>query len=134
MNSEGHRPPPVEEHWMRELWSAGTTTRDELREMISQISEDRYCASWRHGVEFSLWDEVLDLEASGPPPWHPRQEHWEWQPATIRRLLDLAKMLDGWWTWRPGAHDPEFVSLDEWKRIYAHRQAEKQAPQRDGRQ
>ena len=33
-----------------------------LKKLMSAISEERWCAGWMHGLEYTLWDMVTGVE------------------------------------------------------------------------
>ena len=80
-----------------------------LRECMSDLSEDCWCAEWLSGCEVALWEMAQK----------PDVDH-EWGDGTVsaedtedlRRLSDKAR---GWWRWDDDAGGPVFVPLDAWK-------------------
>ena len=75
--------------------------------LMSGISEECWCAGWLSGLEFDLWDAVMNAN-TGRLRMTTRQ-------ATLLRLL--SEECDGWWRWSDRTENTEFVSLDEWKAI-----------------
>lgn len=82
----------------------------ELYELMSDISEDLYCAGWMSGNELRLWQAITD----------PNDDRCygmglieEWQ---INRMRELSEQTGGWWVWED---DAAFISVDEWKRRLA---------------
>ena len=81
-----------------------------LRDYMSWLSEEAYCAGWIMGLEFDLWSMVV----RGPR----RYGHLEVDPATIERLSELAARCGGWVRWSAEANAEKFVPAAEWDRIY----------------
>ena len=83
-----------------------------LREMMSDISEDCWCAGWMSGLEFLLWEAVSTGDAGS----------WARHGVTIEHIAKLQRMSDvlgGWVMWDDGLRDERFVPIDEWLDIYA---------------
>lgn len=81
-----------------------------LRHLMSEISEDHYCAGWLIGLEFRLWRIVL----GGPPKFG----FDDVSPERIADLERLSKKCGGWIVWSEGCGEV-FVPMDEWQRMYA---------------
>ncbi len=93
-----------------------------LRDLMSDTSEEHYCAGWLMGLEYSLWA----MCENGPTRWglgHVEQ-------GTIDELLRLSAAAGGWWVWHDGDDSNAetedtfcsgelFVPIDEWKKMYA---------------
>ncbi len=84
-----------------------------LASLMSEISEDCWCASWLTGLGFSLWERT---QYGGPSAWG----QGEVNASHLNRLLDLAVKAGGWWHW-PQVYDGlsyigelTFYALDEW--------------------
>ena len=75
--------------------------------LMSGISEEFWCAGWLIGLEFDLWNAAANAKYG--------------QGAITERQVTLLRLLseecDGWWHWRDGADNPEFVRLNEWREI-----------------
>lgn len=83
--------------------------KDALVSLMSDISEDCYCAGWMSGLESDLWARMVgDL-----PPAYGQSEVAK---DDLNRLRELSNMAGGFWVWNDGN---EFVSLDFWRREYA---------------
>jgi len=64
-----------------------------LGELISQVSEDCYCAGWLGGAEYSVPELCRRALASGrSQPWG----HGVVTPALAKTLCDLADQLGHW--------------------------------------
>jgi hypothetical protein len=83
-----------------------------LAELMSDISEECYCAGWMMGLEYALWDMVL-----GGSRRYGQSEASEEQVAEMRRLSERA---GGWVRWQDDVGEV-FVPLDEWVAEYASR-------------
>jgi len=76
--------------------------------LMSGISEEYWCASWLHGLEFDLWKAATDAN-------YGRGRISERQ---AKLLQLLSEECDGWWHWKESeADNPKFVSLVEWQEI-----------------
>lgn len=83
----------------------------ELYELMSDISEDCYCAGWMHGNEFRLWQAITDPKDDRR---YGQSDIEEWQ---VNRLRELSEQTGGWWVWEED--NRAFISLDEWRRRLA---------------
>lgn len=101
-----------------------TDRQTELYELMSDISEDCWCAGWMSGNEFSLWCLVSNPSAS-------RQYG---QRAICERdrsrLAALAKEIGGWVYWHDDEYEPtlpraewgpRFIAMDAWPARYERR-------------
>jgi len=85
-----------------------------LRDVMSGLSEEHYCAGWLHGLEFMLWDACQTDE--------PCMFGWSVvDVAEVAELRRLSKKSGGWWRF-DDEHGETFVTMDEWQvRYEAHR-------------
>ena len=83
--------------------------RKELAELMSDISEEAYCAGWMQDLEFVLWS-ALD---SGPTEYGRTFICSE----KINRLKVLSKKIEGWIFFDDKLGE-KFITLQEWKIIY----------------
>jgi hypothetical protein len=81
-----------------------------LRDYMSWLSEEAYCAGWMIDLEFDLWTSVI----RGPRPYG----RLELDSTIAERLRELAARCGGWVRWSAEAKAEEFVSVVEWERIY----------------
>jgi GNAT superfamily N-acetyltransferase len=91
-----------------------TLAQSELAELMSDISEDQYCAGWLTGLEYDLWAllQSSDAERVGAfSSTHPRD---------IRRLRELSAATNGWIAWVDHT-DPNLkhMPLDTWEAHYS---------------
>jgi len=77
-----------------------------LRDVMSDISEDCYCAGWLTGLEFMLWGAVV-----GGEPFHFGMGRVE--SSDIAELRRLSEKCGGWWRF-DDEHGEVFVPIDEW--------------------
>jgi hypothetical protein len=94
----------------------------QLRDLMSEISEDMYAAGWLAGLEYSLWALVL-----GEPDVCFSAEALV--PGQLDDLRRLSAELGGWARWSdepvtdarrsPCPTGPVFVPMAEWVDLYA---------------
>lgn len=91
------------------------TPRYALRHLMSDLSEEAYCASWHFDTEFALWELIQGdrdawMRLSGNDP-------------RIAELRRLHEETGGWWRYNDDLDDgwgaPEFIATDHWRDIYA---------------
>jgi ribosomal protein S18 acetylase RimI-like enzyme len=91
-----------------------TLAQSELAELMSDISEDQYCAGWLTGLEYDLWAllQSSDAERVGAfSSTHPRD---------IRRLRELSAVTNGWIVWADHADpDLQHMPLEQWEAHYS---------------
>lgn len=73
-----------------------------LEALISQISEDRWCAGWLTDIEHLLWDD-----AAGTEPRHCTAD----EPAELRLL---SERCGGWVAWESVAAEPRRIPMPDW--------------------
>ncbi len=76
-----------------------------LRELMSDISEDHYCAGWLMGLEYRLFDAAYAGDDFGFGLTHNE----------LSKLITLSQQCQGWWVFEG------FVDFDEWLPMYAQR-------------
>lgn len=90
------------------------TYADQLREHMSELSEEHWCAGWLSGLGRQLW-RALDPET--------RPERWGLAPLSdddLATLRHLSESAGGWWYIPEGSQwPPEFVPLERWREIAA---------------
>lgn len=83
------------------------TPFEELRRIISRFSERKWCAGWRHDVEYIVWEDINNAgflsDLTG-------KERF--------RINELHELLQGWVRWDDNLKDEVFVPLDEWIVLY----------------
>lgn len=84
----------------------------ELCKLMSDISEDCYCAGWMDGNEYRLWTAVTD----------PNDDRAYGQDVIdtndIARLRTLSGSLGGWIVCSDDDYELYFVPIEEWKARY----------------
>lgn len=89
--------------------------------LMSNASEDCYCAGWLMGCEHTLWDAA---HAGGD---------FDWGQSTVKRrtldaMLELSEACGLWVHWpdddrgRPG-DGPQTIPIDEWLKLHAEWEA-----------
>ncbi|PSB01385.1 hypothetical protein [Merismopedia glauca] len=86
------------EQWQESTQSCNPKAAYALAELIQQISEDRYSASWLMGIEDGLKRSVESDNADG---WLTDDEY--------ERLKQLKQECGGWWHWGEADLHPVFV-------------------------
>lgn len=81
----------------------------QLCDLMSDISEDGYCAGWMMGVERALWQRAVDGVGRVYGQTEVRLE-------TLQRLRDLAELAGGW---PAGYEATEPTPFDAWQRLVA---------------
>lgn len=80
-----------------------TDTQWLLCELMSQISEDCFCAGWAGDCEYDIWQALQHTD-----PWAPNH------PMNLRLLRLCGKLsteIDGWIYW---AKEPKFAPMAQW--------------------
>lgn len=79
---------------------------ERLRSLMSDLSEDCYCAGWLSGCEHELWGFMTN----GPGEWGLSFVSQR-DADELRHLSDKA---GGWWTWSDALVGNAFVPMAEW--------------------
>lgn len=81
-------------------------TADLLRKLMSEISEEHWCAGWLGGLEYTLWDAVVgkrkDICSS----------------EEVEQLKYLSGKCGGWIIWDEQAKGERFVPIEKWLSLY----------------
>ena len=93
------------------------TAQRALLVYMRHLSEENWCAGWCTGLEFILWEWVLRLRGGTKPA----SKFERASAPDIEVLSWLAELAGGWWHWKTGLKEPEFVPLNEWAEIYRNR-------------
>ncbi len=80
-----------------------------LSEVMSEISEEHYCAGWLSGLEYSLW-EVLEGNRKAFAAGKMTDEE-------IQELRDLRERSGGWW-WFDHDEGELFETIEAFTRRY----------------
>lgn len=101
--------------------------RRALQGLMSDISEECYCAGWMSGNEYTLWEMVIDPKASRRYGMGQVSEEW------IADLKAMSVEVGGWFRWVDDDTIPclpveewgcKFTPLAEWEPIYERQMKE----------
>lgn len=83
-----------------------------LYNLMSDISEDCWCAGWMHGNEYALWTLVTDPKSKGGEYGGVKvdQRH-------IDDLRAISNEIGGWIRWRDDEEDPS-LPCEEWGPVF----------------
>lgn len=81
-----------------------------LRDFMSQISEDYYCAGWLMGLESKLWGIILAEEPN-------TFGMGSIEKKEMNELKILSEKCGGWWRF-DDEYGEIFVPIDEWRNLY----------------
>jgi hypothetical protein len=82
--------------------------KEQLETLMSDISEDAYCAGWMMDLEFDLW-----RAANSPKPYPYGMMMLDEERHRLKRLAEEA---GGWWTFDD---DRDFCPMNEWLKQFA---------------
>lgn len=85
--------------------------RDQLRDLMSDISEDCWFAGWLIGLEYSLWEMVQGGDR--------KFGIGAVQEIDIDEMRRLSEEIDGWLAWSESEMEVAFVPMVEWLAMYA---------------
>lgn len=93
-----------------------TPDQARLDQLMSDLSEDYWCAGWLIGLEQDLWEQLK----TNDQPVDPDAEFFGFGSEDSRRRLEeigeAAARCDGWIVWKEGAGET-FVTFEEWGQI-----------------
>jgi hypothetical protein len=98
-----------------------------LYQLMSDISEDCYCAGWMTGNEYTLWEMVTDQAAER------RYGMGEVEAQSIEDMRTISAEVGGWIRWRDDDEDkelpvedwgPVFTPMAEWLPMYERRMSQ----------
>jgi hypothetical protein len=84
--------------------------RKRLRSLMREISETQYCARWTSGLEYSLWQAVLQ---------YPQPYEFGFGPIekeNVGELKDLADELQEWMIWEDQSGEKLNRNKQDWDR------------------
>lgn len=84
-------------------------TADLLQKVMSEISEEHWCAGWMSSLEYILWDAVAGKRKD------------ICSAEEIEQLKYLSEKCGGWVIWDKQAKGERFVPMEEWLRLYEAR-------------
>ena len=76
---------------------------------MANLSEEAWCAGWMDGLEYALWQAVVQ----GPY----RYGMLVLTPEHVTELRSLSAACGGWIIW--GQRGTEFIPASEWHQLYA---------------
>lgn len=85
-----------------------TPLQTALARLMSDISEELYCASWLIDIEYDLWAMIKGHDRAyglGTVP-----------ESMIHALAELSRLIGGWIIWR-NDHE-EYIPMSEWEELY----------------
>lgn len=81
-----------------------------LAEYMSYLSEEAYTAGWIEGLEYALWNAVLN----GPTSYG----RLDISEKHIEKLIELSDVADGW-IYFDDSLEEIFLSRMDWERMYS---------------
>ena len=78
-----------------------------LARVMSDLSEEHFCAGWLTGCEYSLWASLTGHEIAGMTGWKITED----EKAELRLAQEVA---GGWVIWSKDAGGQSFLSNKEW--------------------
>lgn len=82
-----------------------TEKQQELYDLMSDISEDCYCAGWMMGNEYAIWGALTDGDR--------RYGMSEMDAGQLEKCRILSDELGGWIVWVDDEQDPD-LPVEEW--------------------
>nr|WP_294946888.1 hypothetical protein [uncultured Mucilaginibacter sp.] len=86
-----------------------TGIEKQLADFMSDISEDAYCSSWNYGLEYTLWDAVLNGEC--------RYARHYITKENIEVMIKLSNEC-GCWIYFDDEKGQTPIPLDEWRKKF----------------
>jgi hypothetical protein len=80
----------------------------ELRELMSEISEDHYAAGWLFSLEFDLWRLAFETPEA-------KYGYSTLSLEELGKLVELTHRCQGWWIYDTKRR---FLTHDEWLPMY----------------
>lgn len=129
-----------------DVWHQGGTGRRReaawhLLSLMSEVSEDAWCATWMDGWHFELWDRGDDATADRADDGMEMKGysggHVCIPDGLCRRMRAMGELIDAWWWYRTAPRDasdynarpyveeewgPRPVTIATWRRMHAIRQ------------
>lgn len=79
-----------------------------LRDLMSNLSEEHYCAGWLSGLEYSIWYLLFDA------PDNAKFGMSTPDPVDLHKIAVAAHNLGGWVIWDEHSDQERFIPLSEW--------------------
>lgn len=104
---------------MDKAYDALTPKQREMYDLMSEISEDCWCAGWMMGLEYAIWGAMRDGDLSYGMN--------SMEPETLEKVRALFNELGGWIVWKDDLTDdgmpiddwgPYFVTTEDWMLHY----------------
>ena len=84
---------------------------------MRHLSEESWAAGWLMNLEYTLWGWVVHWRNGSEPA-----ADFERANLPDTEVLSwLAEQSGGWWHWKEGVKEPEFVPLSEWLEIFRNK-------------
>jgi hypothetical protein len=83
---------------------------EELGQLMSDISEEAYCAGWMDQLEYDLWEAIHGGSRKYGRAMLTDEE--------VSRLRELSLRLGGWVWFNDDVGMEEFVELERWRVMY----------------
>lgn len=97
-----------------------------LYELMSEISEDCWCAGWMMGNEYSLWDAIVTGDRTYGMGFM--------EEGLLASCKALSDQVGGWIEWRDdeqglpaGEWGPYFIAMPDWLEKFAKDKADRDA-------
>ena len=81
--------------------------QSELPELISEISEEAFCAGWQGDIEYYLWDCLISERRDVGQVTLSEDQ--------VDRLRRLSRAIGGWFYFTLTVHAPTFVTMSDWE-------------------
>lgn len=106
-----------------EDYEGWTKEQRALEQMMSDVSEECWCAGWNEGTEYGVWRLIEEGGSWG-------MCRAEDLPVLVA-IKAFAEQIDAWviWPGKPAVEGPRVVALDEWRAMYAKKSAADGAPE-----
>lgn len=104
-----------------------TWKQEALYRLMSDISEDCWCAGWLIGNEYTLWEMVADPAAER------RYGQGQVSERDIQAMREISAEIGGWVRWHDDHDEPDFpssewgirfIAMPEWLPMYEKRMSE----------
>jgi hypothetical protein len=100
-----------------------TPAQSELAEYMSSLSEEAYCAGWMQGLEYALWQALVDGRST--------YGRLALSPTHVDGLRRLSELCGGWIVFDDVAEET-FVLRSEWEARFSEWRRTPDAQRIDG--
>lgn len=87
-----------------------------LYRVMTDISEDYWCAGWLADCEYALWANVTGEDVAGVKAWRISESE-------VEELRLAHEVANGWIVWSDERRGPIFLANEEWLEYLAARNA-----------